>query len=134
MYLINGIMTYILWFYNKHTQEKISFWQKRCSHLIPYLGYCRVAYTKIKTETRRWARIPLESRLCGCGDIQPEEHILLRFPLTLYICSTFKIPKYSRVCQLLNVNNPNILDVCQFCAECLSFLVKWLLLLGRKQV
>ena len=46
--------------------------------------YHRISMTRLrlgshhlKVETGRWARIPLERRLCSCGDIQTETHVLL---------------------------------------------------------
>ena len=91
--------------------------------------FCRIAYTRIRTsshrlrvETGRWARIPLESRLCGCGDIQTEEHVLLKCPLTLDIRSRYpNTQECADISQLMDVNNPNILDVCLLCAKVLEF-------------
>ena len=49
----------------------------------------RIAFTRVRLsshrlriETGRWARIPPEHRLCECGTVQDEEHVLVRCPLT----------------------------------------------------
>ena len=48
----------------------------------------RIAYTRLrlsshhlKIETGRWSRIPREERLCPCGSVQDEVHVLLYCPL-----------------------------------------------------
>ena len=46
---------------------------------------CRLSSHKLKIETGRWARIPPEDRLCLCGNIQTEEHVLLHCVLTCHI-------------------------------------------------
>ena len=57
----------------------------------------RLASHRLKIETGRWSRIPRERRLCTCGDIQDEQHVLLKCPLTEHVrtyynvqCSTMK--------------------------------------------
>ena len=49
----------------------------------------RIAFSQIrlgshflKIETGRWARIERENRLCACGQIQTEQHVLLHCPFT----------------------------------------------------
>ena len=51
--------------------------------------HLRIAFTRVRLsshrlriETGRWARIPRERRLCECGTVQDEEHVLVRCPLT----------------------------------------------------
>jgi len=46
---------------------------------------CRLSSHKLKIETGRWARIAPEDRLCLCGNIQTEEHVLLHCVLTCHI-------------------------------------------------
>ena len=59
----------------------------RRDNVIP--EYMRISYSRMRLsshrleiETGRWARIPRERRLCQCGAIQDEEHVLLRCALT----------------------------------------------------
>ena len=42
----------------------------------------RVSSHKLRIETGRWARIERENRLCPCGEVQDEQHVLLHCPLT----------------------------------------------------
>ena len=49
----------------------------------------RISFTRMRTsshrlaiETGRWARLPRDRRLCPCGSVQTEEHVLLDCPLT----------------------------------------------------
>lgn len=42
----------------------------------------RLASHRLKIETGRWSRISREQRLCDCGQIQTESHILLSCPIT----------------------------------------------------
>ena len=51
--------------------------------------HLRIALTRVclsshrlRIETGGWARIPRERRLCECGTVQDEEHVLVRCPLT----------------------------------------------------
>ena len=91
--------------------------------------YYRIACTRIRTsshrlrvETGRWARIPMESRLCRCGEIQTEEHVLLRCPLTEDIRSSYAISQEcNNITELLNVDHANLFDVCHLCARVLNF-------------
>ena len=57
---------------------------------------CRLSSHKLKIETGRWACIDPEERLCICGSIQTEEHVLLDCVLTSHIrdmyFSTIKFP------------------------------------------
>ena len=58
--------------------------------LIP--EYLRNAFTRmrlsshrLRIETGRWARLPREHRLCRCGAIQDEQHVLQDCPLVQHI-------------------------------------------------
>ena len=42
----------------------------------------RLSSHRLRIETGRWTRTPYENRLCECGEIQTEEHVLLRCPNT----------------------------------------------------
>ena len=50
---------------------------------------CRLSSHRLKIETGRWARIPQELRLCMCGHIQTEEHVLIKCVLTDHIRDLF---------------------------------------------
>ena len=56
------------------------------SHFIP--EHLRIAFTRfrlsshrLRVETGRWSRLPREQRLCDCGEIQDEQHVLTICPL-----------------------------------------------------
>ena len=58
--------------------------------MSPYIPeHLRIAFTRVclsshrlRIDTGRWARIPRVRRLCDCGAVQAEEHVLVRCPLT----------------------------------------------------
>ena len=50
----------------------------------------RIAFTRFRLsshhlafEMGRWSRIPVENRLCPCGAIQSDAHVMLHCPFTL---------------------------------------------------
>ena len=58
-------------------------------HRISFTKF-RVSSHSLKVETGRWnrrgrGRLPVEERLCSCGDIQTEEHVLIHCPLSQHI-------------------------------------------------
>ena len=89
--------------------------------------YARIAFTrmrlsshKLKIETGRWARLPREARLCTCGAIQTEEHVLLHCALTQSIRDTTPLVlNHTSVGQLLN-DDKNCLEICKLCARILA--------------
>ena len=51
----------------------------------PYrISFTRLRLTShnLKSETGRWSRIPADRRLCPCGSIQDEEHVIMQCPKT----------------------------------------------------
>ena len=72
----------------------------------------RIAFTRLrlsshslKVETGRWSRIPREERLCRCGgEVEDEEHILLRCPETNFAREKFhaNLKEYTNVGLLMN--------------------------------
>ena len=86
--------------------------------------YLRVAVTRfrlgshrLKIETGRWSRIPIEQRLCACGAVQTEQHVLLHCPESEPI---------RRLSQNLNFTNLNNLmeggaaDLAMYCYKVLK--------------
>ena len=45
----------------------------------------RLSSHKLRIETGRWQRLPVEERLCTCGAVQDEIHVLQSCPLTKYL-------------------------------------------------
>ena len=91
--------------------------------------YSRIACTRIRlsshrlrVETGRWSRINLQDRLCECGQIQTEEHVLLRCPLTLDLRNTIPLAhNCASISELLNQDIENMRLVCCLCARVLEY-------------
>ena len=90
----------------------------------PIPEHYRLAFTQIRLgahslaiETGRWSRIPREQRLCECGEVQTENHILARCEKTEDIRSSssniecFSIPNL--------FENNDIKAMCYLCYKCL---------------
>lgn len=86
-----------------------------CENSIP--EYQRIAFTRIRCvshnlaiERGRWARVPREERLCLCGSVQTEEHVLIHCNLVNNLRTTFSITE-------TNANdifkNPNVAEFIQ---------------------
>ena len=81
--------------------------------------YMRIAFTRIRLgshrlriETGRWSRIPVEGRLCSCGAIQTEQHVLLACPVTEPLRGTFPDLNFKDLGSLMEAN---ALDLARFC-------------------
>ena len=58
--------------------------------------FARVAFTRLRLsahnlriETGRWARIPRDQRLCQCGEVQTEEHVICHCVLSAHVRNHF---------------------------------------------
>ena len=99
------------------------------SNIIPELT--RIAFTRMRTsshrlriETGRWSRTPREQRLCNCGDIQSEEHVLLRCPISQELRVMFPSTlNYISASQLLNAEYPDIINICHYCSKVLKLYI-----------
>ena len=81
----------------------------------------RIMY-RLRVETGRWSRINLQDRLCECGQIQTEEHVLLRCPLTLDLRNTIPLANNcASISELLNQDIENMRLVCCLCARVLEY-------------
>ena len=49
----------------------------------------RLSAHSLRTETGRWALIPRENRLCGCGAVQTEAHVLTLYPVSADLRSLY---------------------------------------------
>lgn len=80
----------------------------------------RLSSHRLRIETGRWSRVPREDRLCDCGRIQTEEHILLFCPLTLPVRDMYPF--------ILNCNSigeifecdENVRNTCVYCERALK--------------
>ena len=90
--------------------------------------FYRITFTRLRTsshrlriETGRWSRIPRELRTCPCGEIQTEEHVLLRCPMSQDIRSNLSLTdSYRSAAHLLNAGYPDIVKICHFCTKILG--------------
>ena len=53
-------------------------------HRIDFSRF-RLSAHNLAIETGRWSRIPHEERVCECGSVQTEKHVVLECPVTRYI-------------------------------------------------
>ena len=62
-----------------------------------YTTRLRLSSYKLAIETCRWSCIPREDRLCPCGVIQTEEHVICHCPLSDNIRSQFGAVSFSNI-------------------------------------
>ena len=79
----------------------------------------RIAYTRmrlsshhLKIETGRWSRIPRERRLCQCGSVQDEVHVILHCPLLQTIREGFPTINFNSVNDVMT--NDSESELCKF--------------------
>ena len=79
----------------------------------------RIAFTRIrlsshrlKIETGRWARIPKQERLCTCGAIQTEQHVLLNCPVTEFLRELFPSLDFMDLEVLMDSNSLELVRYC----------------------
>ena len=104
------------------------------TNLVPHIIYMskkltipeqeRIAFTRLrlsshrlKIETGRWSRIPKEQRICQCGDVQIEQHVLLDCDLTAQIRHTAGINTSS----MDSLMKYNIDQLCKYIHNILKF-------------
>lgn len=91
--------------------------------------YARIACTRmrlsshyLRIETGRWSRIPRENRLCNCGQIQTEYHVLFECNQTeTYRRECPEINQCSSLSDLLNRNDVEMKNVCILCHKVLNY-------------
>ena len=84
--------------------------------------YDRIAFSQIrlgshflKIETGRWARIEREKRLCPCGQIQTEQHVLLQCAFTQSIRARHPRLNFADLIALMAADDAA--DVAKFCCD-----------------
>ena len=82
----------------------------------------RLSSHRLRIETGRWSRVSREDRLCNCGEVQTEEHVLLFCPLTqqlrdlhpnVLMCTSF-----GELFEL--VDSQNARNICIYCEQVLK--------------
>ena len=83
----------------------------------------RIAFTRIRLsshdlsfEKGRWSRIAPNDRLCPCGEIQTDHHVLLQCRLTQVIREEYDIEN-DNLNELFTVLVPK--TICKYCAKVL---------------
>lgn len=74
---------------DSHERERISF------------SRLRLSSHRLKVETGRWSRIPQDQRLCVCGHIQTEEHVLTKCPETEVFRNNHSTLDYTNINNLM---------------------------------
>ena len=91
----------------------------------PVPEHSRIAFTRFRLsshnlpyEMGHWAHVPPELRLCSCGSVQLDSHILLECVNTQPMRLSNKISN----CACLNdlFQNNDVMDVCNLCYEILK--------------
>ena len=75
----------------------------------------RLSAHNLNVETGRWARVPYNDRLCPCGTVQTEDHIICKCPLTADIRSENSDMNFSNICHFFK--NSDKVRVCKICAR-----------------
>ena len=81
----------------------------------------RLISHNLRIETQRWSRIEAENRLCNCGLIQNEEHVLCNCPLTQFIRNK---PRYNNLnfASIENLMKSEALDLASYTYESLKLI------------
>ena len=81
--------------------------------------HIRIAFTRVrlgshrlKIETGRWARIPTDERLCVCGAVQTERHVLLNCPVTEHLQRLYPNLNFNELADLMEGNPSEIASYC----------------------
>ena len=97
---------------NPHLSRHRMYKENVPEHMRIAFTRIRVGSHKLKIETGRWARIPTEERLCECGAVQTERHVLLSCPITEHLRGFFSEVNFSELSALMNCNP---FDVARYC-------------------
>jgi len=74
----------------------------------------RLSSHRLAIETGRWSRIPRDNRLCSCGAIQTEEHVICFCLLSQSIRSQFDTVEFTNIVKFFNCANTDL--VCRICS------------------
>ena len=74
--------------YSKHNIDNLFIPE----HYRIAFSQMRLSSHRLRIETGRWSRIPQENRVCECGAVQNESHILTVCPLTQHLRNTLDRP------------------------------------------
>ena len=87
--------------------------------------YQRISFTRLRLsshrlriETGRWSRIAPDQRLCNCGEIQTEDHVLFHCPATANIRLTYHMNSQETFHSIMS--SRDISEICAFCHDTLT--------------
>ena len=72
----------------------------------------RLSSHSLAIETGRWSRVPRERRLCSCGEVQTEEHVVCHCPRTIHVRERHPNLDFTDIGSFLK-NNTDISSVCR---------------------
>ena len=85
-----------------------------------YLVYACIATSRLRlgshslrVETGRWSRTPRENRLCICGNVQDEIHVLLHCPLTHHLRHEFPSLTFQSIDELMTGDPSAVTTFCR---------------------
>ena len=80
-------------------------------HRIAYTQF-RLSSHRLRIETGRWSRLPRERRLCQCGSVQDETHVILHCPLLRYVRDENNGINFTSIIEVMSHNNVN--ELCRY--------------------
>ena len=78
----------------------------------------RLSSHRLRIETGRWSRIAPDQRLCNCGEIQTEDHVLFHCPATANIRLTYHMNSQETFHSIMS--SRDISEICAFCHDTLT--------------
>ena len=83
-------------------------------HLRTAYTRMRLASHRLRIETGRWSRLPRENRLCQCGEVQTEQHVMIDCPLVKHLRPQ-SLTLYTCAGDILSVESELIYPVAKLC-------------------
>ena len=82
----------------------------------------RLSSHRLRIETGRWSGVTREDRLCNCGEVQTEEHVLLFCPLTQQLRDLHpNVLLCTSIGELFElVDSQNARNICIYCEQVLK--------------
>ena len=119
--ILNSTRTKSLTYVNLNPELSVHGMYRDADPLIP--EHQRLATTRLRLsshnlsiEKGRWSRIPRELRLCSCGSIQCEEHVICFCERTMHIRARYPNTDFTSIRNFFCENAP---DICKVTYDCL---------------
>ena len=78
----------------------------------------RLSSYRLAVETGRWSRKPQNKRLCLCGDVQTEEHVICFCPRMALVRSRFDEIRFTSIADFFGCDD--VRSVCRMCTLALT--------------